>query len=126
MRTVVRGALWVLFGLFFLFPLYAMADFSTRNLIPGGRTWQAWANLVADDALYQSIVMSLLLAVLTVVAMLVLLVPDHDLGAVARTVGQGAGRVPLPAAADDPGAGDRRRAAQRLPVGDLPARASPR
>ena len=63
------------FGLFFLFPLYAMADFSTRNLIAGGRTGQAWKNLVTDDALYQSIVVSLLLAVFTVVAMLVLLVP---------------------------------------------------
>nr|ABP43564.1 binding-protein-dependent transport systems inner membrane component [Mycolicibacterium gilvum PYR-GCK] len=72
---LVRGCLWVMFGLFFLFPLYAMADFSTRNLISDGRTWQAWANLVTDDALYRSIVVSLLLAVLTVVAMLVLLVP---------------------------------------------------
>jgi putative spermidine/putrescine transport system permease protein len=64
-----------MFGLFFLFPLYAMADFSTRNLLGGGRTGQAWANLVTDDALYQSIVVSLLLALFTVVAMLVLLVP---------------------------------------------------
>ncbi len=63
------------FGLFFLFPLYAMADFSTRNLIAGGRTLQAWTNLVADEALYQAIVISLLLAVLTVVAMLLVLVP---------------------------------------------------
>jgi putative spermidine/putrescine transport system permease protein len=75
MRTAARGALWLLFGAFFLFPLYAMADFSTRNLIKGGRTGAAWANLFADDALYQAIVTSLLLAVLTVVAMLVVLVP---------------------------------------------------
>ncbi|MEU0496992.1 ABC transporter permease subunit [Mycobacterium sp. NPDC006124] len=76
MRTrVVRGALWVVFGLFFLFPLYAMADFSTRNLLQGGRTMAAWSNLVTDEALYQSIVTSLLLAVLTVVVMLILLVP---------------------------------------------------
>ncbi|MDG4668426.1 ABC transporter permease subunit [Mycobacterium sp. 236(2023)] len=75
MRTAVRGALWVMFGLFFLFPLYAMADFCTRNLLGEGRTWRAWANLVSDEALYQSIVVSLLLAVFTVVAMLVLLVP---------------------------------------------------
>lgn len=71
----VRAALWAAFGVFFLFPLYAMADFSTRNLIAGGRTLRAWANLVADDALYQAIVVSLLLAVLTVLAMLVLLLP---------------------------------------------------
>jgi putative spermidine/putrescine transport system permease protein len=74
-QRVIKGVLWVVFGLFFLFPLYAMADFSTRNLLKGGRTMQAWTNLVTDDALYQSIVTSLLLAALTVVAMLILLVP---------------------------------------------------
>ncbi|UXA17944.1 ABC transporter permease [Mycobacterium sp. SMC-4] len=75
MRSAVRGALWAGFGLFFLFPLYAMADFSTRNLLEGGRTAQAWRNLVADDALYASIMVSLLLAVLTVAVMLAVLVP---------------------------------------------------
>ena len=75
MKLLLRGTLWVLFGLFFGVPLYAMADFSTRRLIGGGRTWQAWTNLVTDDALYQAIVTSLLLAVFTVVAMLVILVP---------------------------------------------------
>ena len=74
-NKVIRGVLWLAFGLFFLFPLYAMADFSTRNLISGGRTMEAWKNLVQDEALYQSIVISLSLAVLTVVAMLLLLVP---------------------------------------------------
>jgi putative spermidine/putrescine transport system permease protein len=72
---VVRGALLVLFGLFFLFPLYAMADFSTRNLLAGGRTLQAWQNLISDDALFASIVTSLLLSVFTVLVMLVLLLP---------------------------------------------------
>ncbi|OBB43949.1 MULTISPECIES: ABC transporter permease subunit [unclassified Mycobacterium] len=72
---VIRAALWLLFGVFFLFPLYAMADFSTRNLVAGGRTLRAWTNLVADDALYQAIVVSLLLAVFTVLAMLVILLP---------------------------------------------------
>ncbi len=71
----MRGGLWIAFALFFGFPLYAMADFSTRNIIAGGRTLRAWANLIADDALYQAIVTSLLLAVLTVAAMLVILVP---------------------------------------------------
>lgn len=72
---VIRAALWLLFGVFFLFPLYAMADFSTRNLVAGGRTLRAWTNLVADDALYQAIVVSLLLAVFTVLAMLFILLP---------------------------------------------------
>nr|WP_156662683.1 ABC transporter permease subunit [Mycobacterium sp. 1274761.0] len=52
-----------------------MADFSTRNLIAGGRTGRAWQNLVSDDALYQAIVISLLLAVFTALLMLVILVP---------------------------------------------------
>jgi putative spermidine/putrescine transport system permease protein len=72
---VVRGGLWVLFGLFFVFPLYAMADFSTRNLLQGGRTLQAWVNLIEDDALFSSIVTSLLLSMLTVAVMLLLLLP---------------------------------------------------
>ncbi|MDY6869688.1 MAG: ABC transporter permease subunit [Actinomycetota bacterium] len=75
MKRVVRLVLWVVFALFFLFPLYAMADFSTRDLINGGRTLQAWQNLVADQALYQAIIISLLLAVFTVIAMLAVLVP---------------------------------------------------
>jgi putative spermidine/putrescine transport system permease protein len=65
----------VLFGLFFLLPLYAMADFSTRNLLHGGRTLTAWRNLVADDALYQAAVASLLLALFTMLLTLVILVP---------------------------------------------------
>ena len=75
MNRAARVALWVVFALFFLFPLYAMADFSTRNLIAGGRTGAAWRNLVADEALYHAILISLLLAVFTVIAMLALLVP---------------------------------------------------
>ncbi len=74
-QRVFRAALIVVFGLFFLFPLYAMADFSTRNLLGSGRTLQAWENLVQDDALYSAIIVSLLLAVFTVVLMLLILVP---------------------------------------------------
>lgn len=72
---LVRAATWLLFGVFFLFPLYAMADFATRDLQAGGRTMTAWVNLFADDALFAAILTSLLLAALTVTAMLVLLVP---------------------------------------------------
>jgi putative spermidine/putrescine transport system permease protein len=75
MTRVVRAALWVLFGAFFLVPLYAMADFSTRNLIHGGRTMAAWIKLFGDDALFTAILTSLSLAALTVVAMLAILVP---------------------------------------------------
>lgn len=71
----VRVALYVLFGLFFLFPLYAMADFSTRALGGEGRTLEAWANLVRDQQLFDAIIVQLLLAVLSVVLMLGVLVP---------------------------------------------------
>lgn len=70
-----RGAALTLFGLFFLFPLYAMADFSTRDLVHGGRTVAAWKNLVQNEMLYQAIIVSLLLAVFTVALMLAILVP---------------------------------------------------
>lgn len=72
---VIRGLAFAAFALFFLFPLFAMADFSTRDLIEGGRTLTPWKNLVQDDALFSVIVISLLLAALTVVAMLLILVP---------------------------------------------------
>ncbi|NLI17933.1 MAG: ABC transporter permease subunit [Actinomycetales bacterium] len=51
-----------------------MADFSTRDF-RGGRTGQAWANLVQDPDLRAAIITSLLLALLTVAGMLVLLMP---------------------------------------------------
>jgi putative spermidine/putrescine transport system permease protein len=73
-RTL-RAVALLLFALFFLFPLYAMADFSTRNLTQGGRTLDAWKNLVQDDQLYSAIIISLLLALFTVVLMLAILVP---------------------------------------------------
>jgi putative spermidine/putrescine transport system permease protein len=72
---LVRGGLLTLFALFFLFPLYAMADFSTRKLVGHGRTLNAWKNLGQDEMLYHAIVISLLLALFTVVLMLAILVP---------------------------------------------------
>jgi putative spermidine/putrescine transport system permease protein len=72
---LLRAAVLLLFGVFFLLPLYAMADFSTRDLIDGGRTFTAWTNLVRDEQLFHAIVISLLLALCTVGLMLVVLVP---------------------------------------------------
>jgi putative spermidine/putrescine transport system permease protein len=72
---VVRWVLLALFGIYFMFPLFAMADFSTRDILNGGRTLQAWVNLEQDEQLYHAIGISLLLAGFTVVLMLVLLVP---------------------------------------------------
>ena len=70
-----RGLLLCLFALFFFFPLYAMADFSTRDILKGGRTMGAWKNLFRDEQLYHAIIISLLLALFTVVLMLAILVP---------------------------------------------------
>ena len=42
-RAAARRVVLAVFGFFFFFPLYAMADFCTRNLITGGRTLGAWA-----------------------------------------------------------------------------------
>ncbi len=75
MNRVLRGVLLLLFAAFFLVPLYSMLDFSTRDLINGGRTGKAWAAMVEDEQLRTSIVNSLVLAVVTVVVMLVLLLP---------------------------------------------------
>ena len=72
---ITRWLLMAPFALFFLVPLLAMLDFSTRRIGGGGRTWQAWQNLVENDQLYHAIVISLLLAASTVVVMLALLVP---------------------------------------------------
>jgi len=72
---IVRGLLLALFAAFFLVPLYSMLDFSTRDLINGGRTGKAWAAMVQDEQLRTSILNSLVLAAVTVVMMLALLLP---------------------------------------------------
>jgi putative spermidine/putrescine transport system permease protein len=71
---VVRVVLLAVFAVFFFGPLLAMLDFSTRATA-GGRSWDAWTNLVEDPDLNAAIVTSLLLALFTVVLSLALLVP---------------------------------------------------
>jgi putative spermidine/putrescine transport system permease protein len=56
---VVRTLALLLFAAFFAIPLLAMLDFSTRGA-GGGRSWDAWANLVQDPELRSAIVTSLL------------------------------------------------------------------
>lgn len=73
---VVRVVVLLVFAAYFLMPLLAMLDFSTRARgDAAGRSWEAWSNLLDDEDLRASIVTSLLLAVSTVAAMVVLLVP---------------------------------------------------
>ncbi len=72
---ILRPLAFLLFAVFFLFPLYAMADFSTRVPGTGTRTLAAWRNLVGDNLLFGGIVTSVALAACTVAAMLLVLVP---------------------------------------------------
>lgn len=74
----MRAARWSVLGVlgaFFLLPLLAMLEFSTRGGLAGGRDITAWTSIVDDPALVDAIVVSLELAVLTSVLMLMLLLP---------------------------------------------------
>ncbi|WP_181311472.1 ABC transporter permease [Nocardioides campestrisoli] len=71
---LVRGLLIAAFAVFFLLPLVALLDFSTK-VRGGGRSGEAWTGLLDDPTMSQAIVTSLVLAALTVVGMVVLLVP---------------------------------------------------
>lgn len=73
-RLFRYGILGVL-GAFFVLPLIAMVEFSTRGGLAGGRDFTAWQSIADDPLLLQAIVVSLQLAVLTSVLMLVLLLP---------------------------------------------------
>ena len=72
---VVRGVLLLAFAAFFLIPLVALLNFSTKNVITGARSGAAWRALVQDPTMSEAIRTSLTLALLTVVGMAVLLVP---------------------------------------------------
>ncbi len=72
---ITRILLFVLYGVYFLVPLYAMIDYSTQTVGGDGRTGEAWADLFTDPTLTSAIITSLLLALLSVGGMLVLLVP---------------------------------------------------
>jgi len=74
-RRLVRGVLLLLFGAFFVVPLLALLNFSTKVPGTGERTGAAWRALVQDPTMSQAIRTSLLLALLSVVGMVVLLVP---------------------------------------------------
>jgi len=72
--TWARRAVLAVLGLYFLLPLVAMLDFSTRGR-GGVRDLSAWRAIGSDSELLQAILVSVELAVLTAVLMLVLLVP---------------------------------------------------
>ena len=70
-----RYAVLLVLGAFFLLPLLAMLEFSTRGGLEGGRDLDAWRAIGDDPLLLEAIVTSLELAALTSVLMLLLLLP---------------------------------------------------
>src|SRR5579859_2176282 len=73
---VFRWVVFVLTAAFFLVPIGAMVEFSTRgNGVAAPRTLEAWQNIATTPDLATAIIASLELAVITSVMMLVLLLP---------------------------------------------------
>ncbi len=73
---VIRLVLLVLFGLIFITPLFAMVEFSTRQLdLTGPRTLEYWRQIGDSPELISAIIASLELAAITAVGALLLLVP---------------------------------------------------
>lgn len=73
---IFRMTVFLVLGSFFLVPIGAMFEFSTRgNSVSAPRTLDAWTAIVKVPDLVQAISVSLQLAAITAVAMLVLLLP---------------------------------------------------
>lgn len=72
---VTRWLLLIAFGTYFLIPLVALLNFSTKDAFTKERSLDAWRELVQDPTMTEAITTSLLLALITVVGMVVLLVP---------------------------------------------------
>ena len=73
---VFRAVVLVVLGLFFLLPLFALLEFSTRGIgLTAPRTLDAWQRIVTDTTLFPAIIDTLELAALTSVVALVLMVP---------------------------------------------------
>jgi putative spermidine/putrescine transport system permease protein len=73
---VFRGVVFFLMGVFFLVPIAAMFEFSTRGrAVTDPRTMVAWTNIIKTPDLVDAITASLELAAITSIAMLVLLIP---------------------------------------------------
>ena len=73
---VFRATIFILLGAFFLVPIGAMFEFSTRgNSVTSPRTMEAWTNIFQAPDLTKAITVSLELAVITSIGILVVLVP---------------------------------------------------
>jgi putative spermidine/putrescine transport system permease protein len=73
---IFRAVVFAAAGVFFLVPLFAMFEFTTRGtLVTSPRNLDAWKSIATYPDLVAAIVASLQLAAITSIAMLVLLVP---------------------------------------------------
>jgi putative spermidine/putrescine transport system permease protein len=73
---ISRAVLLVLFGAFFLIPIFALVEFSTRGIgLDAPRTLESWREIGDYPDLVRAIVVSLELAVVTSIGTLLLLVP---------------------------------------------------
>jgi putative spermidine/putrescine transport system permease protein len=70
-----RAIVFIVLGAFFLVPIAAMLEFSTRGREINERTLNAWGSIVKTPDLTDAITASLEIAAITCVAMLVLLLP---------------------------------------------------
>ena len=73
--NVFRVVIFVVAGLFFLVPIGAMFEFSTRGVGDKPRTLESWQSIATYPDLVAAITASLELAAITTIVMLVLLVP---------------------------------------------------
>lgn len=81
-QTILRRVVVTVVLVFFFVPFYGMLDFTTKNLITGGRSLQTWKTLLdfgeigsTYPDLKSGFIASVLLAILTPAIMLLLLVP---------------------------------------------------
>jgi putative spermidine/putrescine transport system permease protein len=72
---IFRVVVFLVLGAFFLVPIGAMFEFSTRGIGDRPRTLDAWLSITRSPDLVAAITVSLALAVITSVGMLLLLVP---------------------------------------------------
>ncbi|GLZ33434.1 ABC transporter permease [Lentzea sp. NBRC 105346] len=73
-RRVLRTIILLVLGFYFVLPLFAMGEFSTRG-VNDTRSFDSWTQIVSDPDLVDAILVSVELAITSSVLMLVLLVP---------------------------------------------------
>ncbi|HXJ64106.1 MAG TPA: ABC transporter permease subunit [Actinomycetota bacterium] len=74
-QKIFRFVVLLLFGAFFIIPLYAMVAFSFQGTEPGTHTLSAWTSIVSYPGLLSAITITLELAVITGVVTMGLLLP---------------------------------------------------